>query len=55
MYLYVKGIYEQWCQGQDEATISIRHNDFIKLAARTFALSEEYMSDYLKDTSWFKY
>lgn len=55
MYLYVKGMYAQWCQGQDEATVVRRQNEFVRLAANTFAYTEDYMCQYLKKTDWFKY
>ena len=46
-------MYAQWCQGQNEATILNRQDDFVRLAAKAFAYSEEYMCQYLKKTDWF--
>ena len=55
MHMFVKGMYDAWCNGQDVLEQARRYDVFIALACRQLHRSKEEMEEYLKTQSWFKY
>ena len=54
MYLYIKAIYQAWCQGQTDDDIRERHQEFIASVSRAFAVSEREIWNHLESADWFK-
>lgn len=53
--MYVKAMYDAWCNGQDQIDIIKRHMVFVKMTCRNFHRSEEEMLEWLKQHNWFLY
>lgn len=54
MYHYVRSMYDAWCQGLSPTEIELRYREFVIRAAKTFAMYELDMLEYLEDMDWFK-
>lgn len=54
MYLYIKAMYQAWCQGQTDDDIRERHLEFIASVSRAFAVSDQEIWKHLDDAEWFK-
>lgn len=55
MYMFVKAMYDAWCDGQDALEQSNRYKVFVSLASRQLHRAENEMEEYLKTQPWFKY
>lgn len=55
MYIFVKAIYDAWCDGQDGLEQSKRYKAFVALVSRQMHRTEDEMEEYLKSQTWFKY
>ena len=55
MYLYIKGLYQAWCQGQPDDEIRARHKEFVQKMCVTFACTEEDVLHHLQGADWFKH
>lgn len=55
MYVYLKGMYDQWCCGQDEVNIIKRSEIFINMAHRQIGYEKEEARKFLYKQKWFKY
>ena len=54
MSIYLKLMYDQWCNGQSELEIRERWYVFVEIAARVLHRTEQEVIDELKSTTWFK-
>lgn len=54
MYMYIKAMYQAWCQGQTDNDIRERHMEFVSKVSRTFAVEECEIWNHLRDAEWFK-
>ena len=54
MYMYLKICYDQWCNGQDEATIASRHEEFINALHESVGYNKNVIREFLYRQPWFK-
>ena len=54
MYLYLKVLYDQWCNGQDENSIAKRHEEFIDILHRKAGYPKDVAREFLYQQAWFK-
>lgn len=54
MSVYLKLMYDQWCNGQSELEIKERYNEFVIRAASMLSRTEDEVLDELMSSSWFK-
>ena len=55
MYMFVKAMYDAWCDGQDSLDQARRYKVFVALASRQLYRPEGEMEEFLKTQKWFKY
>lgn len=53
--MFVKAMYDAWCDGQDSLDQTNRYKVFVALASRQLHRSENEMEEFLKTQSWFKH
>lgn len=54
MYLYVKGCYQQWCNGLDDFDILHGSETFINLVHDQIGYEKEELREFLSHQQWFK-
>lgn len=55
MQMFVKAMYDAWCDGQDGLDQARRYKVFVALASRQLHRSEDEIETYLKSQWWFKF
>lgn len=53
--MFVKAMYDAWCDGQDSLDQARRYKVFVALASRQLYRPEGEMEEFLKTQKWFKY
>lgn len=55
MQVFVKAMYDAWCNGQDELEQLLRYEVFVSLACRQLHRSKDEMESYLFSQTWFRH
>ena len=55
MQMFIKAMYDAWCDGQDSLDQASRYKVFVALASRQLHRPEYEIEEYLKSQLWFKY